>query len=182
MLGIGTVELTVKARPNSTSTLKITLTDVLHAPNVLCNIVGSPITDEYTIDTGKPSYAGGLCNQSGKQVAYFQPGHKLLSIVVLPPAGRQLGASVFKKDGIYFISCRWDESERQKWQASQAAKMQESPEYLSPYTDEELAFVKENWGSEYMFLMQYGLRIFNEEDRYEGRLIIRAFMDDDDDE
>ena len=44
--------------------------------------------------------------------------------------------------------------------------------------------MKNKFGGEYKFLRDYGLSIYKEEDREEGRRIARAFMlnDDDDDE
>jgi hypothetical protein len=50
------------------------------------------------------------------------------------------------------------------------------------YTAEETASLKENYGSEFHFLLQHGLKIHNEEDREEGRAILRAIMRADDDE
>ncbi|KAI4943944.1 hypothetical protein J4E91_009091 [Alternaria rosae] len=49
----------------------------------------------------------------------------------------------------------------------------------APYTAEETTFLKKNYGSEYHFLIQHGLKIHNEEDREEGRAILRAIMRED---
>jgi hypothetical protein len=48
---------------------------------------------------------------------------------------------------------------------------------LAQYTKEEMQWLKKHWGGEFHFLTSYGLKIYNEEDRNEGRLIVRAFMD-----
>lgn len=48
-----------------------------------------------------------------------------------------------------------------------------------PYTAGEKTWVKENYGGEFKFLLGHGLKIYNEEDREEGRAIARAFMEDD---
>lgn len=41
----------------------------------------------------------------------------------------------------------------------------------------EKQWLKENWGGEFKFLRAYGLSIHKEEDREEGRLILRAMME-----
>ena len=46
----------------------------------------------------------------------------------------------------------------------------------SPLTDPEKQWLKEQWRSEFHFLRAYGLSIYEEEDRCEGRAIIRAFI------
>ncbi|ERF70537.1 hypothetical protein EPUS_08599 [Endocarpon pusillum Z07020] len=45
------------------------------------------------------------------------------------------------------------------------------------YTAEEKKWLKDNWGNEFHFLISYGLRIYNDEDREEGKLILRAIME-----
>ena len=47
------------------------------------------------------------------------------------------------------------------------------------YTAEEKEWLKENWGGEYRFLRAYELSIYKEEDREEGRAIVRAFIEAD---
>lgn len=44
------------------------------------------------------------------------------------------------------------------------------------YTQEEKAWLKKNWGDEYHFLRAYGLSIYKDEDREEGRRIVRGLM------
>ncbi|KAL2024417.1 hypothetical protein VTK56DRAFT_8228 [Thermocarpiscus australiensis] len=51
-----------------------------------------------------------------------------------------------------------------------------------PYTAEEKAWLKRNFGDEFKFLLQHGLSIYKEEDREEGRAIARALMEEDDDD
>jgi uncharacterized protein (DUF2225 family) len=45
--------------------------------------------------------------------------------------------------------------------------------------DNEKVYLKKNWRSEYQFLLKYGFSIYKEEDRAEGRSILRAFRDKD---
>lgn len=49
VVGIGTVELSTQASPDSaqdSSSPTLQLTTVLHVPSILCNIIGRPIMDE----------------------------------------------------------------------------------------------------------------------------------------
>ncbi|PLN85924.1 hypothetical protein BDW42DRAFT_120687 [Aspergillus taichungensis] len=53
---------------------------------------------------------------------------------------------------------------------------------VRPLTPEETAWMKNHFGSEFKFLLLYNLKIYNEEDRQEGRAILRALMSDVEDE
>ncbi|KAK4227140.1 hypothetical protein QBC38DRAFT_199658 [Podospora fimiseda] len=52
----------------------------------------------------------------------------------------------------------------------------------APYTPEEKHWLEVNWGGEFKFLMVHGLKIHNEEDREEGRQIVRTILADDKEE
>ena len=55
----------------------------------------------------------------------------------------------------------------------------------APYTDEEKDWLKRHWGGEFKFLLAHQLSIYKDEDRDEGRRIVRAMMEaeeDDEDE
>lgn len=49
---------------------------------------------------------------------------------------------------------------------------------LPPLTAEQRKFLKQHWGSEFQFLITYGLKISKDEDRVEGRQILKALMED----
>jgi hypothetical protein len=49
----------------------------------------------------------------------------------------------------------------------------------APLTGEEKAFLKEHYRGEFHFLRSHGLSIYKEDDRAEGRAILRALMDHD---
>lgn len=51
----------------------------------------------------------------------------------------------------------------------------------APYTKEEKDWLKRNWGGEFKFLIAYGLSIYDDDDREEGRRIARAMMAADED-
>ena len=46
-----------------------------------------------------------------------------------------------------------------------------------PYNAAEKAWLKEVWKNEFHFLLAYELNIYKEEDREEGRYIVRAIME-----
>ncbi|KAK4033178.1 hypothetical protein C8A01DRAFT_40370 [Parachaetomium inaequale] len=48
-----------------------------------------------------------------------------------------------------------------------------------PYTKEEKDWLKRHWDGEFKFLLAYGMSIYKEEDREEGRRIVRAMMEQD---
>jgi hypothetical protein len=45
-----------------------------------------------------------------------------------------------------------------------------------PYTTAEKNWLNVHWGGEFQFLQAYQLSIYDEDDREEGRRIVRAFM------
>jgi hypothetical protein len=45
-----------------------------------------------------------------------------------------------------------------------------------PYTAAEKNWLNVHWGGEFKFLQAYGLSIYDEDDREEGRRIVRAFI------
>ena len=47
---------------------------------------------------------------------------------------------------------------------------------VPPYTDEEKDWLKKHWDGEFKFLTAYGLRIHDEDDRADGRRMVRAAM------
>lgn len=47
---------------------------------------------------------------------------------------------------------------------------------LTPLTSEETAWLNKHYGGEFHFLNSYGLRITSDDDREEGRRIMRALM------
>ncbi|KZM24784.1 uncharacterized protein EKO05_0003465 [Ascochyta rabiei] len=184
VVGIGTVEFEVKARPRSFGTSTIQLHNVLHAPNYICNVLGRPITSVYTIGLGGsvpeggPPSRGGLF-LAGRQVAHFQPGPiGIFSLAVPPPAGRAFGASPFRVGTAWVVSCHWATAERVRWQELRAlaARELEPPKFSRPYTMRELEYVDGHWGTEFGFLTLYRLGIGDERDRSEGRRIVRALM------
>ncbi|OKO96460.1 hypothetical protein PENSUB_10635 [Penicillium subrubescens] len=186
VLGIGTVNLPAKISPTQTGPSShgiLRLKKVLHAPGVLCNIIGQPIVDDYqvTLSPGISS-SGSITNLTdGRSVAYFKPMRSARFWEVRlsgPPVGPKVGPSPFSSSGLYMIHAFWPDSERQRFAALPASRQSQATasEHL---TLAEKAWVKTHYGTEFRFLRDYGLSIFKDEDREEGRLILRAIMSDD---
>lgn len=181
------------------------LKNVLHAPSVICNIIGYPILEDYNVITSPGnSSSGTILNLSdNRQVAYFKPmveGVRFFEVRLRgPPYGPQVGPSPFDPDKLYMIHARWPDSERQRFsdfvisrqaqtpaceeptlaeRAAQAFHQTQTPT-SKPLTPAEKKWLKENFGNEFKFLRLYGLNIFKEEDREEGRAILRGFISDD---
>ncbi|OCK81387.1 hypothetical protein K432DRAFT_434185 [Lepidopterella palustris CBS 459.81] len=180
VVGIGTVNLRVKKAPGlsgkrSHSTLL--LHNVLHVPSFVCNVIG--ITEDF-----KPVFSSsGLFDQQGRYIAFFDSRCNLPVIKLSgPPVGPVVGHSVMRKDSgvAWFINARWSDEERRRWETHQQWSEQTRPTSSAeiPYTQAEKAWLKEHYGDEYHFLVNYGLKICNEEDRVEGRAIVRALMKD----
>lgn len=130
-------------------------------------------------------------SKDGKVVALLE--HKRLFTVKLsgPPVGPKVGPSVFKENMLYSVSVTWPESERQRWNDFKAQRDRltkrmriDSDLILDPpkeksemaLDDNEKKWLKENFGGEYRFMQMHGLKIYDEEDRREGRAILRGFM------
>jgi hypothetical protein len=175
VLGIGTIELKAKPSPTSDTTEIITLTDVLHVPTYICNAIGQPIVRDYNIVFAKEETVGGIFTRSGKQLACLKPEHTLFAVNVLPPRDHTFGESAFKPNMPYMISCQWSKAEVRKWQEH---KKKEAGQFDASglYTPEERKFLKDKYGGQYKFLRQHGLSIQKDEDREQGRAILRSVM------
>ncbi|KAK7409166.1 hypothetical protein QQX98_008659 [Neonectria punicea] len=184
VVGIGTVDLPTKTDPTKTGPRAhgiLRLKNVLHAPGLLCNIIGKPIADDYRIQdiSSRPDQSGFIINRSnGRSAAYFKPLDRFKFFEVRlsgPPIGPKVGPSPLSQQGIMLIHAFWPNSEREKFIALQAAKAAAT----DGLTDVEKAWLKEH-GGEYRFLKNHGLSIYKEEDREEGRITLRAVMSDSD--
>lgn len=197
VVGIGSVELPTKSSPTKTGRRShgtIRLKNVLHAPSIFCNIIGRPILDEYSVDCGIPkdpsSSSGSITRRyDGRIVAHFKPQTRLLEVRLSgPPVGPRVGRSPFKASGHYALHAFWPDSERQRFAALLAStprftvasgSLIKIPNRSSTMTPAEKEWIERHWGNEYRFLLAHGLSIFKDEDREEGRFILRALMYDD---
>ncbi|KAL6790958.1 hypothetical protein J3E68DRAFT_438730 [Trichoderma sp. SZMC 28012] len=192
--GVGIVNLPVKKDPNRRGPQAhhvLRLTNVLYTPTSGFNILGRPLFElapRISMNSTTKSN-GSLADENGNRVAFFSPNVPLFCLRLSgPPIGPRLAPTKLEPNGSYALMVTWPDSERARWNArgQQDEAETQSRQWAGeqPYTAEEKAWLKEHYQGEYKFLMSYGLSIFDEEDRAEGRAIVRAMIsaDEDDDE
>ena len=178
--GVGEVELHVKkpnrnARPSYSI---IWLKDVLYCPSAICN----QVSVMSLIRTG--SYNVSLRTEGGEIIRDNVPIGVIDDPVLLKLrlSGQSPNQTSLDKDGMYSLSFRWPDEERARWERVKAAAVEsERSSQVALYTVEEKEWLKENWGGEFRFLRAHLLKMHDEEDRAEGRRIVRAMMHNSDD-
>jgi hypothetical protein len=122
-------------------------------------------------------------DKHGRNGAYFDSRLKPFQVRLSgPPVGPRVGPAPFEVSKLYVINVLWADNERKKWEELRASKARQQAE-VGPLTSEEKQWLKNHWGNEFKFLMSHDLNINKDEDREEGRSILRAIMagsDDDD--
>ena len=187
--GIGDVVLPVKkdtTKMGRASQGSLTLHNVLHVPGIVCNIYAMfPACrdqQEPLIDFNGPS--GVFDATTGDQLAIIDRPH----LPRLRLSGQSADQTNFESGTAYMINAHWPESEQQRWHDSQTAsssngatkQIEASTKAENPsYTAKEKQWLKQNFGNEFHFLRDYGLSIYKEDKRAEGRLIARSLMDAD---
>lgn len=176
VIGIGTVELLTEPPPNSVGRddlpRPLRLTTVLHAPSAACNIIGMPILIDYDVVSTfcrKGDTRGYIAENGGRQIAYFDPSRTLLHVKLRDPPK---GTYPLKSGGPWLINAKWADTEIAKWDAAQQPKKNSR----GPLNNEEKIWLKERFGDEFHFLRNYGHNIYKEEDREEGRALLRALI------
>lgn len=170
--GIGDVELCVKkasrnARP---SYLTISLKDVLYCPTAICNQISIPsLSGSYDVSLDR--CGGEITSQNHCSGIIDRP-----LLWKLRLSGQNPNQTSLDKDGHYSLSILWPDQERARWEQVKAAHPKSSP--TPPYTDGEKEWLKQNWGGELRFLRAHMLKIHDEDDRAEGRRMVRAMMHD----
>jgi len=184
VIGIGTVDLPTKTSPNrngprSHGTLR--LTNVLHAPSIICNIIGSPVLNDYHVCTSFSKTCSGSIRRlsDDRLVAYFKPTAQAVRFFQVrlsgPPVGPKVGPPPLDPSTKYLIRAEWPDSERKKHDNIQLL-LQDIDAADEPLKATESAWVKKHYGDEFKFLQVHGLSIFKEEDRAEGRIIVRTMI------
>ena len=179
--GVGTVAIDAAAPEDASgnNSNRIVLHDVLWAPEAICNIIGTPILDNYEI-AGQMSSTK-LYSSTGEPVGVFD----LVVLLRLRLAGQDPKQTSLDKNQAYFINVTWDRAERGRWQALKSAPVHytrgPSTQLRSkhPYVPSEKRWLKENFGGEFEFLREHDLSIYKEKDREEGRDWARTLMDND---
>ncbi|KAL8927868.1 MAG: hypothetical protein Q9172_001168 [Xanthocarpia lactea] len=183
--GIGDVELPTKTHPTKTGTAHqgtIILRDVLYAPKVVCNIIGMHLSQDYgcIMDFGS-KLSKITAKKTGACVGFFDmKGRARLRL-----RGQSAKQTSLDPNEVYLISAKWASGERARWKALQEHKSNQAsaihavaPLGSAPLTKSEKTWLKDNFADEFHFLRAYELSIYEEEDREEGRRILRKLMDD----
>lgn len=188
VIGIGTVHLPVKKSPTATGKDAhgiLTLRNVLHVPSNVCNILGSPDDAEFLQlpFTLGPGYSI-LRDARGKEVCYLENISRFFHLKLSdPPIGPRVGPSPFDPSTHYFLSVHWDgKFEEVPTSPTPAAGNSTEDPRGPPLTSEERQWLKANYGNEFKFLQAYGLNIHKDDDVEEGRRIMRAMMQHDDED
>ncbi|KAJ5513202.1 hypothetical protein N7463_002754 [Penicillium fimorum] len=182
VIGMGTVNLATMRSPTQTdsdSPGSLQLKNVLHTPAMLCNIIGSPLTDDYIVTWGDPpssGKSGEIMSKSGRTVAYFKPmdqGPSLYQVQLSePPFGHQFGISPLLRGGLYMIHAFWPQCERQRFAILKASGLIRASG-IEPLTQSERQWFKRRHMSENAILVEYGLEENRKEHQEEGRAIMR---------
>ena len=190
VLGVGEVALPVKTsrgKSGAASQGTLVLHDVLYAPDAMCNILGGPIADEFDVKLDFSNDKHMVRERNKDTCVAILDRPKLFRLRL---KGQSPHQSSLSKDSVYFIRANWPSSEWERWIAHKenlARTGVSPPELHTPgsndegYTSKEKDWLKKHWGGEFQFLRAYGLSIYDEEQRAEGRRLVRAFMQDETD-
>ncbi|KAL8895103.1 MAG: hypothetical protein Q9207_008299 [Kuettlingeria erythrocarpa] len=185
VIGIGDIQLPTKTHPSRSGTAYqgyVILRDVLYAPDALCNIIGGPCFDDYNCTLGHGFASGKLTARTNGACVGIFDRNKLFRLRL---RGHSASQTSLDPGASYVIRAHWHPDERARWesfrsgygersQCNAVTASTESPEL----TQEEKQWLKNSYRGEFHFLRSYGLSIFKEEDRDEGRRILRALMED----
>ncbi|KXG48034.1 uncharacterized protein PGRI_019040 [Penicillium griseofulvum] len=181
VIGMGAVNLTTMNSPNETDPSlrdSLHLKNVLHVPAMLCNIIGSPMMEDYNVilGTSSPDNSGQIMSEDGRTVAYFKPmdpGPKLYLVQISePPSGYQFAFSPFHPNGLYLIHAFWSRVERQRFADLKAYGLTHVSG-VDPLTESEKIWFTRNHMSQDRILVAYGLDNNRREHRQEARAIMR---------
>ena len=189
VLGVGTVELPLKCRPDRPGSKTFTLHNVLHVPSVFCNVICAS-----TLDTDyKFGYFGGpIVHVKTGAVVGFLERPRLTKVRLKGQAPN----STSLEEGVPGVALAvWMDDERARWEAyRETGVMRQALEgggvlnefytdqagnSLLLYTDEEREWLRGKYGGEFRFLRAQGLNIYRDGDRLEGRRICRGLMKED---
>ncbi|KAL8724807.1 MAG: hypothetical protein Q9181_006662 [Wetmoreana brouardii] len=185
VLGLGDVALPTKTHPTRTGTAcqgTIVLRDVLYVPEFVCNIFGLYASQDRE------------CNfKSGPGIAKITDATTGACIGVVDRSrlfrlrlrGQSAKQTSLDPEGLYVINATWPSSERARWLAFKEhnsleamASCVNAADANMLLTQLEKDWMKHHYRNEFHFLRSYGLSIYKDEDREEGRRILRALMGD----
>lgn len=119
----------------------------------------------------------------GTQVAYFDASKPLFNFKLSdPPFGPAVRPSQMQSGQNYVMSTHWPDDEMRRWNELKERINQlnshapEPDDGAGPYSSAEKEWLRRCYESEFKFLRIYGLSIYDEDDREQGRRIVRAMM------
>jgi hypothetical protein len=186
VVGIGQVTLPVKSHRTRTGACyqrSLVLSEVLYAPRMICNVLGGPICEDYSVVCD--ASGGGLRDKStGAYVAIFDA----TPLLRLRLKEQTCSQSSLDPNLMHVINVRWCAEEKARWGSYEARlhsrhtsrRSTKSFASVDRYATEERRWLRDNFGGESHFLQTHGLSIYRDEDREEGRAIARALMEDSD--
>lgn len=107
MIGAAAKAAKNKAMVNST----IILRGVLYVPTFMCNVMGEPVRQDYSVSIGVDKLL--MDKDTGRGVGLLERNEAGLTKVILK--GQAKGHSSFKKDDVAEFSVTWADKERKKW-------------------------------------------------------------------
>ena len=195
--GTGEVALCVETDSPSKKHRTLVLHDVLHAPGSVCNIIGYPMINEYNVISDFGSGCHRITHLQNGACYGLLDNCKLLRLLL---KGYQPDQTSLDKNTAYVIRATWFDEERARWEEFKRQKALDAPmtnghaqdsgkqsssvtksSLSPPLTKSETKWLKEKFDGEFKFLRMYNLSIYKEEDRDEGRRLLRAFIVQDDD-
>lgn len=183
VVGYGSVTIPVKTSlnnkgPSSQGTLRVS--DVLHVPEMDWNIIGQPALDafSFSMPSRTEKSKGKLTTPDGKCAALVKYGPGSFSnLPVLRLSGYPVGPkTALPKEfqGEIVASVNWPQAEKDRC-ARQVRRQERKAN--PPLTSYEKVWLRKEGGTEFKFLTQHGLNIYNQEDRHKGHALLRGYID-----
>lgn len=173
--GIGDVQLPTKTHPTRSGTAYqsyLILRDVLYAPGILCNIIGSPFLTDYNCLLDYGAGSGKITAKTNGACAALVDLNKLSRLRLRGQSAKQ---SSLDPASVYIIRANWAPGERAKWKSFRAGHGGQGRGDGIEATHDSPPLMQESRGWFY-FLRRFGLSTYKDEDRDEGLRILRALM------
>ena len=185
VLGIGTVSLPLKRFGNRPGSKELLSHNVLHAPDLICNVVYAAMLMKDCTCTFDGVLEGILeGNSTGEALGILEcPCFPKLRL-----KGQAPDCTSLNNRSISSVSVFWPAQEQARRKTILAQAMNVSSLNCAgnrrdvPYMDEERQWLKIHYGGDFHFLQVHALKIFEDKDRAEVGCIAKFLMLDDDEE
>lgn len=168
-------------------------------PEYLCNVVSMCIEEDYDVrlfSNTEDGTSGTIRDRDGRQVAHFKPRSENQNIWQVrlsgPPVGPKIGPNIFHRNSndVIILGVRWSEEEKDR--AAEVEKQKRDDEVEAerralweqamrdaayepdpPLTENERAWIKTFYDSEWNFHQVFGFNPFDEDDLRSARTLVR---------